>query len=108
MQRVTNQQVPTKLVLRLKAQKMKNAVNKAGVDLLNTKHHPQSPKKVNPLPTLYFKGEITNRQHWNTLPSEVVESKNAWIDMALEEMVLWCIWWCLRAELGDLRGLFQP
>lgn len=73
MKRVTNQQAPTKLVLRLKTQKMKNAVNKAGVDLSNTEHHPQSSKKVNPLPTLYFKGGITNRQHWNTLPREVVE-----------------------------------
>lgn len=79
MQRVTNQQAPTKLVLRLKTQKMKNAVNKAGMDLLNIKHRPQSTKKVNPLPTLYFKGEITNRQHWTTLPREVMESKNAWI-----------------------------
>lgn len=72
---MTNQRAPTKLVLRLKTQKMKNAVNKAGMDLLNTEHHPQSSKKVNPLPTLYFKGEITSRQHWNTLLSKVVESK---------------------------------
>lgn len=79
MQRAKNQHVPTKLFFRLKTQKMKNVVNKEDVDLLNIKHHPQSSRKVNPLPTLSFKGEITNRQHWNTLPREVVESKNAWI-----------------------------
>lgn len=71
MQRVTDQQVPIKLVLRLKTQKIKNAVNKA--DHLNIKYHPQSSKKVNPLPTQSFKGEITKRQHWNTLPRKVVE-----------------------------------
>lgn len=55
---------------------MKNAVNKAGVDLLNIKHHPQSAKKVNPLPTLSFQHEITNRQHWSTLP---MKPKYPWV-----------------------------
>lgn len=82
---------------------MKNAVNKASLDLLNIKHPPQSSKRVNPLSTLSFKGEITNRQHWNTLPRETSQKICGYGTWGYG-IVVNMTWLILRVEYGDLQG----